>query len=199
MLIGDEVSKQTDKPLKKPDTSAWEPLANSLATSVTKALGDAVTEFAETGGKLAFGRLFNSLMKSIADSMIQTLVADTTKAMTEGLKKAFTDAFGAAEGLAQTLATAAVAAIAVVLQALSHQSEQDIAVAKEGLASVIEETEKVRGIISGESTVKLKEVADNLRDALMPTNDILRAIEANTRLGGVAAQASPLAQQVGGV
>jgi len=45
--------------------------------------------------------------------------------------------------------------------------------------------EAVRGIIAGETSIPIAQVSESLEEALVPTNSILRQIEANTRsLGG---------------
>lgn len=192
------IKEASDKAQEEEADTRFDELASTLADKVRESLTDAIKEFNENEGKVQVGRLFNNLFKSISEALVTNLINDMTKQLTESLKDGFKEVFSFAGEQAGALATAATAAVAIVLQFLTKQSQDEIAVAKEGLQSVVEETERVRGIISGESTIKLKEVADNLREALMPTNDILRRIEFNTRVGLAASPATPLAQAVGG-
>ncbi len=48
---------------------------------------------------------------------------------------------------------------------------------------VIGRHEAVRGIITDETSIHIEQIGIALQDALLPTNGILRSIEANTRKG----------------
>jgi uncharacterized protein YukE len=150
--------------------------------AIAKGVGDALKAWANNDfNGVNLKSVIHSTFTQIRDAMLDTFTKDLSKNLSNALKAGFKEAFGFAGKLAGDLANATLMIISTIVASMSKEAEETHTQVKD----MIESTEQVRGIISGDTTVKLQEVAVQLRDALRPTNDILRGILGAVRGGGI--------------
>ncbi len=140
-------------------------------------------------GKKIFERAFDSLL----DTIFEQLQGGITDALTD----AFKDAEGASTGLGEAAGAAIGAAItaAIALAGLVLSRLQgEISATEEAVQNIVESSEAIRGVISGTTTVAIKEAEDAFRDAQRPIVVRLDAIINLMRaaLGGGNIPAIPL-------
>ncbi len=125
------------------------------------------SEKAREMGK-SFSKVFDDVIRDAVAKMGEDMFKKGFSDIVDQSVKALKDGFS-------TIAMGTAAAMAVVGMLLS-KTKANITQTHEAIDSMVESTEAVRGVISGETTVALKEVQENLRDALIPTNSILKNI-----------------------
>lgn len=115
------------------------------------------------------------LGKRIFETAFDNLLETTFNNLTEGLTASIQDAFKDAEGSATGLGDAAGAAIAAAIQAaialaglILSRLQGEISATEEAVESIVDSTEAIRGVISGSTTVAIKEAEDAFRDAQKP-------------------------------
>jgi hypothetical protein len=113
--------------------------------------------------------------KRIFETAFDSLLESTFNNLTEGLSASIQDAFKDAEGSASTLGDAAGAAIAAAIQAaialaglILSRLQGEISATEEAVESIVDSSEAIRGVISGSTTVAIKEAEDAFRDAQRP-------------------------------
>ena len=136
-------------------------------TSLTNALVTGSFEFKDLGQAIA-----KDLIKAGLDGLI-TQIKDT---VVDGLTSVF-------ESVGQSVGQALTLALGLILAVISRiGSDGDFTATGGGGGTGIDSTSApVRGLIGGDSSLPIAEINNGLLEALIPTNNILAAIERNTR------------------
>ena len=148
-------------------------LYGGYSTQITQGISSLVDALM-TGGqdlqKVAnnmFKGLFNEALKPGLDQLKQQLVSG------------FKDLFGSAGG---ALASGLMGAIGIVGMLLTSSSKSSFSAS--GVQSGVTTHEAVRGIIAGDTSLPIAQIATSLSDALVPAVGVLNQIEINTRNKG---------------
>ena len=165
----------------------------------------AAEEIAEVSGQKFSKVLFviADFGKKIFDTMFDKLLDQTFTLLTETLTKSITESFtsDAAEGAAGNLGDVAGGAIGAAITAalalgglLLSRLQSEIKATKEAVDDIVESSEAIRGVISGSTTVAIKEAEDAFRDAQRPITVRLDTIIGLMRsaLGGANIPSIPL-------
>jgi DNA repair exonuclease SbcCD ATPase subunit len=162
----------------------FEGLKSALSSAFSDAMLSAIkgeTEWAD-----AFGKMMSSLFDALVDDLVNSMTEKLADTLIEGLTQAFDWAGDAAAGLAT--------AVFMIVSSLLKAGDEEIKAQRENIEDLVDQTEQVRGLISGDTTVALKEVGDQLSDALVPTNEkldqIVVLLQLATRYSGGGLQAS---------
>jgi len=150
-----------------------QPVSGAMATTLKSVYDGSLTEAINDARKKAraAGQEFHQWMfitsriaQQILDSIVDNLIAKATETTTRLLADLTQDIFGVTSDVAAGLATGLLGAGAAILANLDSSAN----VVKDTVDSAVESTESIRGLISGETTVKLKEVGEQLREANQP-------------------------------
>lgn len=156
-------------------------LAKKMGQQFSKTLF-VIADFGQKIFEAAFDKLMDTLFDTLTDTLSEAIAdsftSDAAKEAGEGLG----DAAGAAIGAA---ITAAIAVAGLILSRLQSEVEAQ----KENIESIVESTEAVRGVISGSTTVAIKEAQDALVNAQRPVTNrldiIIRIMQSAIGGGGV--------------
>ena len=137
-----------------------------------------VADFGQRIFEAAFDKLLDQTMDLLTEQLSESIAASfTSEAATEGAA-GLGDVAGSAIGAA---ITAAIAVAGLLLSRL----QSEVKAQKEQIESIIETTEAVRGVISGSTTVAIKEVQDTLINSQRPiTNRLDELIRIGHMLAG---------------
>ncbi len=164
------------------------PLSEEIGGNLADGISQAVIDGLD-GNKVIIGDVFREITAAIRDSAVNSLVTDLTERMEKGLTDMFVKVFDFAEEQGSVWANTLMLLITSVITAILDANREEMEATQAQVDSMVESTEQVRGLISGETNVAIKEVSDQLRDALQPTNAILSDIRDNTlglrALGGL--------------
>lgn len=141
--------------------------------------------------------------KKIFEAAFDKLLDQTFTLLTETLTKSITESFAsdAAEGAAGNLGDVAGSAIGAAITAaialgglLLSRLQSEIKATKEAVDDIVQSSEAIRGVISGSTTVAIKEAEDAFRDAQRPITVRLDTIIGLMRsaLGGANIPSIPL-------
>ena len=130
-------------------------------------------------------------MKAAANTFFQKMLKDSLapgfkalqEFLTQGFQKMFSglgDLIGSS-AMGQILGNAIMGLVAVVGMMLTSKSKSSFTAS--GVQSDITTHEAVRGVIAGETSIPIAQVATSLSDAVAPHLSVLQQIEANTRSG----------------
>lgn len=165
-------------------TNLIEPVVGAFKETIKGLVDGTLIEAAREAEKVAeqTGQKFSRALFIIADfgkrifeTAFNNLLDTTFNNLTEGLTASIQDAFKDAEGSATGLGDAAGAAIAAAIQAaialaglILSRLQGEISATEEAVESIVDSTEAIRGVISGSTTVAIKEAEDAFRDAQRP-------------------------------
>jgi hypothetical protein len=165
-------------------TNLIEPVLGAFKATIKGLVDGTLIEAAREAEKVAeiTGQKFSRALFVIADfgkklfeTAFDSLLESTFNNLTEGLSASIQDAFKDAEGSATGLGDAAGAAIAAAIQAaialaglILSRLQGEISATEEAVESIVESSEAIRGVISGTTTVAIKEAEDAFRDAQRP-------------------------------
>ena len=165
-------------------TNLIEPVLGAFKQTIRGLVDGTLIEAAREAEKVAemTGQKFSRALFIIADfgkklfeTAFDSLLENTFNNLTEGLTASIQDAFKDAEGSASGLGDAAGAAIAAAIQAaialaglILSRLQGEISATEEAVESIVESSEAIRGVISGSTTVAIKEAEDAFRDAQRP-------------------------------
>jgi hypothetical protein len=165
-------------------TNLVEPVLGAFKSTIKGLVDGTLIEAAREAEKVAeiTGQKFSRALFIIADfgkkifeQAFDSLLEQTFSNLTEGISGAVQDAFKDAEGSATTLGDAAGAAIAAAITAaialaglILSRLQGEISATEEAVESIVDSSEAIRGVISGSTTVAIKEAEDAFRDAQRP-------------------------------
>lgn len=141
--------------------------------------------------------------KKIFEAAFDKLLDQTFTLLTDTLTKSITESFAsdAAEGAASGLGDVAGSAIGAAITAaialgglLLSRLQSEIKATKETVEDIVQSSEAIRGVVSGSTTVAIKEAEDAFRDAQRPITVRLDTIIGLMRqaLGGATMPTIPL-------
>ena len=161
----------------------FERLAKQI--EINKRIGDMAKGYAEAITNF-FGDLTDAILSGEKDiiktlqkffqSLLKMGLEPAMKQLTQWLTNMFKQLFGA-------LGEAVMSAVMVVIGLIGMlmTSGGSASWTPSSIEKGVTQHEAVRGIIAGEESIPVAKVGESLRDALTPTNSILRQIEQNTR------------------
>lgn len=149
---------------------SWLEFAGAISNATGEALKKGL-EIAWTGENKLKG-LTKAFGTALRDSLTDNFINNLTQTLETQLTKAFASIFKSADSMWGQIATLGLTLVTTLLVG----ADEAIEASRDAVEDLVESSEQVRGVISGDTTVALKEVGDNLRDALQPTNGILRDI-----------------------
>ena len=137
-----------------------------------------VADFGQRIFEAAFDKLLDQTMELLTDTLSNAIADSFTSDAAKDGAKGLGDVAGSAIGAALT---AAIAVAGLLLSRL----QSEVKAQKEQIESIIETTEAVRGVISGSTTVAIKEVQDTLINSQRPiTNRLDELIRIGHTLAG---------------
>lgn len=165
-------------------TNLVEPVLGAFKETIKGLVDGTLVEAAREAEKVAeqTGQKFSRALFIIADfgkrifeQAFDTLLEKTFTDLTEGLTSSIQDAFKDAEGSASGLGDAAGSAIAAAITAaialaglILSRLQGEISATEEAVENIVDSSEAIRGVISGSTTVAIKEAEDAFRDAQRP-------------------------------
>lgn len=158
---------------------AIETQVNAIANAIDAAFSTLVDGLVE--GSFEFRDAAKGISKDLIKSGLEGLINETKSVVSEGLQKMF-DGFStvAAQRAAQALALG----LGLLLAVLSRiGNEGDFTATGGGGGTGIDSSGiNTRGLVGGDTSIPIAEINNGLLEALIPTNNILSAIERNTRV-----------------
>lgn len=165
-------------------TNLVEPVLGAFKETIRGLVDGTLVEAAREAEAVAqqTGQKFSRVLFIIADfgqrifeQAFDQLLETTFTNLTEGLTSSIQDAFKDAEGASTGLGDAAGAAIAAAIQAaialaglILSRLQSEISATEEAVENIVDSSEAIRGVISGSTTVAIKEAEDAFRDAQRP-------------------------------
>jgi DNA-binding transcriptional ArsR family regulator len=159
---------------KKTDT-----LYGGYSTQITQGISSLVDSL--TAGGQDLQKVANNMFKGLFNEALKPGLDQLKNLLTQGFK----DVFGASGA---AISSAVMGVIGLVGMLLTSSSKSSFSAS--GVQSGVTTHEAVRGVIAGQQSVAIADIATSLSDALLPTNDVLSQIEINTR-GGLKASVAP--------
>lgn len=188
------------------------PLFDGLKSTIRGLIDGTLMESAKAAEEAAqvTGQKFSKALfvvadfgKKIFEAAFDKLLDQTFTLLTDTLTKSITESFAsdAAEGAAGGLGDVAGSAIGAAITAaialgglLLSRLQSEIKATKETVEDIVQSSEAIRGVVSGSTTVAIKEAEDAFRDAQRPITVRLDTIIGLMRqaLGGATMPTIPL-------
>lgn len=188
------------------------PLFDGLKSTIRGLIDGTLMESAKAAEEAAqvTGQKFSKALfvvadfgKKIFEAAFDKLLDQTFTLLTDTLTKSITESFAsdAAEGAASGLGDVAGSAIGAAITAaialgglLLSRLQSEIKATKETVEDIVQSSEAIRGVVSGSTTVAIKEAEDAFRDAQRPITVRLDTIIGLMRqaLGGATMPTIPL-------
>ncbi len=143
-----------------------------------------LSKLGETLFSRAFDRFLDRFSGRLNDVITESLVSGLADGRVGAQLETLRNQVGA-------IASGVLAGLGLVLSRLQSTASS----VSDSIDSAVEQREQLRGVISGDSSVAIKEVGEQLEDALTPTNRLLTDIRGilQALTGGTALPGSPLA------
>jgi len=157
-----------------------------LTRELAQGLNNAVNTFLE--GLVEGEEKAQELFKDFAKSFLKKAMGDTFEKMInslvtklesgiESVAQKLANAFGGTSGFWGAFLNGMMAIGMAALSSLFNQQKAEVESLADEAKDTIESVERTRGLIAGETQIRIAEISDNLSKALRPTNDILMRIE----------------------
>jgi len=115
-------------------------------------------------------------MGETIEKMINNLVTKLQDGITS-VAESLANAFGGSGGFWGAFLNGMMAVGLAAISSLFNQQKAEVESLADEAKGTIESVERTRGLIAGETAIRIAEISDNLSKALRPTNSILERIE----------------------
>jgi hypothetical protein len=147
-------------------------MADDWASAWTGAFGSILDQIEQ--GNMDFSETITGLGKNLIDSAIKPLMEDIQAELNKMLISLFSGMSSTMRGLFSGLIGGALLGLGSFLKG---QKEDVESLADDASQEIIDNTEKVRGLVAGQTQIGIAKMSENLGMALRPTNEILLRIE----------------------
>jgi hypothetical protein len=172
----DEVGLKLDALAQKP----FKEMAESTAGALTNTFQTVLQDFMH--GVTDVGESVGTTMTNLGQSLVQNTMQPMLDSMQKGLQNLLQKAFMGLGKFGSTLAGGLIGgALVGVGHLLSGKYKNETeALADQAAESVVDSTEKVRGLIAGRTDIPVQQLNQTLEGALRRTNELLGQIRSDT-------------------